>query len=1031
MFVGRAAEIAELSNGLQRVPSGTGALYLLAGEPGIGKSRLAIEVASLAPGHRVTTAWGRCWEAGGAPTFWPWREAFEALDIPFPDPGAIAHADPAEARFALFREGAKSLARAAAKSPLLVILEDLHAADRSTLLMLELVASQLRDMPVMVIGTYRDLEAHSRDDLADAIARLARIGRLLHLSRLDELEVGLLVRNGIAGADESLAAGVFETTQGNPLFVAEILRDIHTHGRRSGVPLGVREVIRQRLALVSADTRAALEAAAVLGVEHSAAEVARMHPGAIGALDEAVGSGVLVTRGDRLRFSHALYRESLYFELSAARRHALHREAALALTAVGQSLAARAHHLLEAGPDCAAEAVERAIEAASLATDTFAFDDALSLLDRARAAIPSGHSEATLRCRVMIALGETRLRAGDQRGRALCVEAADLARELGDAELLAHAALAYGSVFLMGGVDPLLVSTLEQALVRMPDADSSLRARTMARLASARQPSPPADRPRDIQLGLAAIEMARRVASGRELLDALHSASGVLYNAVDPVVRIPVSREQERLAEQLGDTSRLLQARARLAIDHLEQANLAAYAQVAESYQTIADRVGPAAAPWRVPLMRSMIAVATDRFADSERWQLESQRIDAEQPRARRAQAFHRIGFLRAAERHTELRAAIPELRGLWLSMPYGTVLADAHVASILARIGADDDLRALLAELPAPAFREEINASALADAMWATGDVELAKRVQEMLGHRGDRWCVYWFDCEITDGPNTRALAYIAAIHDRWDECERLFARAVALVEGVGWRSLVARMHFEMGDLMIRKGHAPEHARALIARAHDEASAVGLPDLVALIERRHPWGAAHARRGEPLSGHAAAPSVFTMRLEGEYYAMPGTHGVLRFKASRGMHYLAQLLARPDTEIHVLELVGSSDHVDRGDAGERIDATAVRAYRARLEALREALESAEELGDVDGAERARDEMEAIARELASGTQKGGRVRRTDSAVDRARSAVQRRIKDALGRIAEQDAELGAALRNAVRTGNHCIYRPFS
>jgi hypothetical protein len=166
------------------------------------------------------------------------------------------------------------------------------------------------------------------------------------------------------------------------------------------------------------------------------------------------------------------------------------------------------------------------------------------------------------------------------------------------------------------------------------------------------------------------------------------------------------------------------------------------------------------------------------------------------------------------------------------------------------------------------------------------------------------------------------------------------------------------------------------------------------------------------------------------MALEGEYYAIPGAHGnTLRFKVSRGMRYLALLVDRPNTDVHVLELVGSADHADRGDAGELIDPTALRAYKARLAALRETLETAEQLGDVERAEQARDEMETIAAEITRSTRKGRRARRAESAVDRARSAVQRRIKDALDRIAEQDAELGTWLRHSVVTGNYCSFRP--
>jgi non-specific serine/threonine protein kinase len=141
------------------------------------------------------------------------------------------------------------------------------------------------------------------------------------------------------------------------------------------------------------------------------------------------------------------------------------------------------------------------------------------------------------------------------------------------------------------------------------------------------------------------------------------------------------------------------------------------------------------------------------------------------------------------------------------------------------------------------------------------------------------------------------------------------------------------------------------------------------------------------------------------------------------------MQYLARLVGEPDVAIHVLELAGSGEHVDRGDAGELLDSDAFRAYRKRLEALRETVEDAEARGDTGKAERARDEMEAIARELGRASGPGGRPRRAESAVDRARSAVQRRIKDAIQRIGEQDEELGAWLQRAVTTGNYCCFRP--
>ncbi len=1023
MLVGRDREVSAIEVALELLASGAGTLFLFAGEPGIGKTRLATEVMHRARGLGVRTSWGRCWEAGGSPALWPWREALEGLGIAFPEPAAVA-ADPKEARFALFRDVAAVLGQAAARERCVLVLDDLHAADHSSLMLLEWVAARIDTLPIVIVGTYRDLEARLSADTSASLGRASRTARVFQLAPLVAEDVSSLVRDAIANADERLIASIFETTRGNPLFVDELVRDARSSSSGTArIPLGVREIIRQRLSLIGDDARRVLEAGAVLGVEFAAANAARMDTAAPAVLDDAERSGLVIARGDRFRFAHSLYREALYHDLPRDRRRELHRDAARALAAGDAPVSEIAHHLLEAGPDAVAGAVDHAIRAAYQALAVFAFEDASALLERARLA----ELDRELRCRVLIAIGEVRIRSGDPSGRASCTDAAALARELDAPELLARAGLAYGSVLMMGGVDPVLVRMLEEALERLPASAASLRALVMARLATARQPTGPADRPRDIQLGFDAIDVARSLGEPHTLLEVIHAASGVMYGAVEPPIRLANSREQERLAEQLGDVTRLLHAKVRISLDHLEMGNFAAHAELAGEYEQLAARHGPAAAPWRVPLMRSMQALVVDDFARSEQLQAEARRLEHDQPRARRATAFHRICFLRAAERHAELRAAIPELRGLWLQMPYGAHLADARVASVLARIGAVDELRALLAQLPASAFEEQINGAALAEAVWATGDPTHAR---VLLGHLHlERWPMYWFDCEIVEGPATRQAAYVAALAGEWAQCEQLFARALRDVEGAGRRSLAARMRFELGDLMLRLEHEPDRARTLIAQGRAAAASLELDELVALIDRRHPAGT----DGERLS-QSAAPArpasapVIAIAREGEYVALTSARGTVRFKATRGMEYLARLIERPGVEVHVLELVGSADHADRGDAGELLDADATRAYRARLDALRDALADAEELGDVERAERARSEMEDIAAELSRASGRGGRARRAESAVDRARSAVQRRIKDALDRIAAQDAELGRWLRHAVRTGNYCSYR---
>lgn len=1008
-----------LESGLDLLPSGRGAAYLISGEPGIGKTRLANEIAMRASSRGIRVAWGRCWEAGGAPALWPWHEAFGAVGLRFPDTSGIAASDPAQARFALFREIAGELTRAAANNPLVLVLEDLHAADQSSAMLLEFVATQLRAAPIMIVGTYRDLEASLRAEIGDALARACRAGTSLALARLRETEVAAVVREAVEHADNALVARVFETTHGNPLFVAELVQQVRSGGATLSIPLGVREIIRQRLARVSPAVRRVLDAAAVLGVELGAAEIDRMAADVASEIDAATSSGLITRHGDRIRFAHALYREALYHDLPRPARQALHREAARVLAATDARPAEIAHHLIESGPEAAADAVEQAIAAARQALDTFAYEDAIAVLERAKTVVAAEPQHKALRARVIIALGEARIRSGDPKGRELCVEGASLARELDDASLLALAGLAYGSVFAIGGVDPVMVRMLEDAIAKLPAGDSGLRARTAARLAAARQPSLPALRQRDLDLAIEAVEMGRRVANRRDLLEILQSASGALYGAAHPQLRISIARQQVQLAEELGDAPRMIAGYVRLAMDHLELADLTGYEQVASAYERIAERFATAAGPWRVALMRSMLALARDDFAASERHQAEAARIDPDNPRARRARAFHRICFLRAAERHAELRASLAELRNLWLAMPFGVHLADARVASALMRIGADDEVKALLAGIPEDAFAEEINVMSLGDAIWSTLDPEQARRLLPVMRGSEGRWMPYWLDVEILEYPIDRGLAYACAAAGDWHGCERHFATALRGVEQLGRRSSIARMKFEMGDLLVRCRCDLARARTLLGEAREIAAAVGLPELVALIDQRHGPKA-------PTVASSAARRMFSIAHEGEYVAISTERGILRFKATRGFHYLAQLVDRAGAEIHVLELVGSHE-ADRGDAGEVIDGKAMRAYRERAEVLRDELADAEERGDVERAERARSELEALATELARGSSIGGKPRRSESAVDRARSAVQRRIKDALDRIAEQDPELGTWLRRVVHTGNHCSF----
>ncbi len=188
---------------------------------------------------------------------------------------------------------------------------------------------------------------------------------------------------------------------------------------------------------------------------------------------------------------------------------------------------------------------------------------------------------------------------------------------------------------------------------------------------------------------------------------------------------------------------------------------------------------------------------------------------------------------------------------------------------------------------------------------------------------------------------------------------------------------------------------------------------------------------------GATTSGPAsAAPEPpFSFALEGEYWTVRCAETTFRLKDSLGLQYLVRLFADPGREIHVLDLVGeragagANEAVDTGDAGELLDDEARRSYKDRLEDLRETLAEAESFGDGARAARARAEMEMLAAELGRAVGLGGRVRRAGGAAERARSAVQRRIKNALERIGEHAPALAGYLGRTVKTGNACVFRP--
>ena len=406
--VGRSAPLEDASSVIESArTSGSLRFLLVAGEPGIGKSRLVADVgdAVTAGGFRVLV--GRCHEGDYAPPLWPWLAIVRALsEGTEPDPLLVPllAGEPADtpagegAGLRMFDAVVDLLAAAAARSPLLIVLEDLHWADATSLQLLRHLASSGRPMPVAVLVTRRTTEATSSESLVDTLAALARAGaERLRLDGLDDGSVGALLTASVGVHDEQLDAFVAEVTGGNPFFVLQYARQLagvpdlaHVDPTGLPVPDGIRDVLRQRIQRLPEPVVRTLAAAAVLGRSIDPDLVAELADvpveECLDQLDLAMASGLVDDQDAGYVFVHALARESLYVEISAARRMRLHDRAGRVVEehhgAEADAVRAVAHHAHLAAPLGHAHA-DRACtwlaRAAAVAVSRHAHPEALDL----------------------------------------------------------------------------------------------------------------------------------------------------------------------------------------------------------------------------------------------------------------------------------------------------------------------------------------------------------------------------------------------------------------------------------------------------------------------------------------------------------------------------------------------------------------------------------------------------------------------------------------------------------------------------
>ena len=440
VFVGRQREMGELKAALEDTLSGRGRLVTLVGEPGIGKTRTALELATYAGLRKAQVLWGRCYEGEGAPPYWPWVQAIRsyvrdvdpeqlrsemgagAADIAevvsdvreqLPGLESPPSLEPEQARFRLFDSITAFLKSAGRRQPIVLVLDDLHWADQPSLLLLEFVARELANSRVLIIGTYRDMELSRQHPLSHTLGELnrERLFQRVLLRGLDQGDVARFIElaSGVTPPPGMLEA-VHRQTEGNPLFVTEVVRLLVQDGEltqdqegREGrdswsvrIPEGVREVIGRRLDRLSERCNETLTIASVIGREFTLRQLSPLiedmtEDRLLEVLEEALSARVieeLPRMVGRYQFTHALIQETLSEELTTTRRARLHARIAEALEEIygddAESHAAElAHHFVEAegvlGTD---KLIRYSLLAGDRAMAMYAYEEALGHFQR-------------------------------------------------------------------------------------------------------------------------------------------------------------------------------------------------------------------------------------------------------------------------------------------------------------------------------------------------------------------------------------------------------------------------------------------------------------------------------------------------------------------------------------------------------------------------------------------------------------------------------------------------------------------------
>ncbi|MEV4454651.1 AAA family ATPase [Microbispora sp. NPDC049633] len=1043
-LIGREHPAAMLRAEITRAVGSHGGLMLVAGEAGIGKTTLVTSAAEEARRLGALVLGGSCWDSDNAPGYWPWVQVLRGMRrCAAPQEWAAAEeaggaglaallgeapgGDAAEG-FRLYDAVTSALVAVSQSRPLVVVLEDLHWADTASLRLLEFAAQHTWFERVLLVGTYRDVEVEAADHpLRPLVLPLAARATTVTLTGLERDEVGALMTRA-AGRDPSadLVAEVHRRTGGNPFFVEQTARLWRSGGSVTTIAPGVRDTLLRRLSLLPAPVVDLLVTAAVLGREFHRQVLAAVAAAPVlhveRLLDQAVAARLVVAKeaggGEVFAFAHDLVRQTLYESLdekAASRRHAavvhaVDRSAGLAEHVLPADMA---RHVYLAGDHVEPPlAVDRLLSAARDAAARLATEEALGHYRRSleRAAVAGDPRRHVV---IAIEFGRELYSWNDHDGgRRAFEEAAAVARESADSELIARVAL---SVYAAcgGEIGPLGADLLREAhdeLVRdgrPPDGGLSLD-----RLA------------RDLAIHVAVL--ARRGDDDEALAFSLWAYHDTIWGPGTAPERAALTGELLTLAHRTGDAEMESIAAALRWVALLEQGDPAYLAQFRE-FVALGGRTELPRIDIATVSDRSIIAALMGDFDEAE--SLLDEIAGHEHGHGHFAYMLdhHRWAVRMLQGRHDDLDEIHRALRRSPHPCPG---LLEAMTA--LHRGDGGAALRHLRDTMAGGEPRRSIQPLWLRFqamvAAWSR-DPELCERARTAIEPYVGGWAVSMYGWDI-GGPVILLRALVDAAQERWDDAVDGFTAAwhsADLLLARPW-SVEARAH--LGEALLRRGGPgdAEEAGKLLDDVEGEAAQLGMRHVVERVRL------ARLRERAAVRGPTALPKAAEFRRDGAVWTLGFGGHTVHLPDAKGLRDLHCLLNHPGADLPAVRLLdpegGELVVAARAMGGDAVlDEEAKARYRRRLALLDEEIDRAAERGDDDRAAEFDRERAALLAELRSASGLGGRDRRLGDEAERARKAVTARIRDVLRKLDRLHPALAAHLRAAVSTGATCRYRP--